>query len=179
MARVKVGINEYAINQPQAVREWLALVDKLIINSGCRVASSVVSNKKRTDGKFTYTSKRTKKTVCIINIGTSGCYISMRGNHFIHPNGKGNILDELPKDMFDFVIKGAGCEPGRGCLNADYSAKQGTYKGNNPCMHGVAEVFDYKGQRSFRCPHYGWNFDLNETMNFEMLTKWISLEVGW
>ena len=172
MAKVKVDINEYASNQPLVVREWLSTIDKLMIGDNCRVASSVVSNKKRTDGKFSYVSKKTKKTVCIINMGTSGNYISMRGNHFIYPGGKENILDQLPKDMFDFVIKGAGCEPGH-CLNFDYSINQDNY-----CVHGNAEVFEYNGQKSFRCPHNGWKFDLNEITNFEMLTKWIRLEAA-
>lgn len=179
MAKIKLDINEYASNQPRTIREWLARIDKLMIDDGCRVASSVVSNSKRTDGKFTYTSKRTKKTVCIINMGTSGCNISMRGNHFIFPKGNEMILDELSQEIFDYVIEGAGCKPGEGCLSDDYTAKQGIYKGNNPCMHGVAEVFEYNGQKSHRCPHYGWRFDLNEAKNFEMLTKWIALELAW
>ena len=171
MAIVKVDINEYASSQPAKVRAWLSEIDKLMRDSNCRVTSSIVSNKKRTDGKFSYTSKRTKKTVCIINIGTSGHYISMRGSHFIRPNGKESILDELPEDMFNFVIKGAGCRLGH-CLNFDYSVNI-----DNNCVHGNAEVFEYNGRKSFRCPYFGWNFDLNENTNFEMLTRWIVLEV--
>ena len=174
MAKVKVNINEYASNQPSVVRAWISTVDKHMIDNGCRIVSSVVSNKKRTDGKFTYTSKRTKKTVCIINMGTSGHYISMRGNHFIHPDRKLSVLDELPDDMLSFVMKGAGCKPGTGCLNEDYSVKQGDYL----CVHNVAEVFEYNGQKSFRCSHNGWKFDLNDNTNFEMLTKWVMLEIG-
>ena len=173
MAKVKVDINEYANNQPKAVRDWLAGVDKLMRDGGCRGISSVVSNSKRTDGKFTYTSKRTKKTVCIINMGTSGNYISMRGNHFINPNGKENILDELPEGMFDFVMKGVGCGLGH-CLNLDYSINH-----NNSCVHDSAEVFEYNRQKSYRCSHNGWRFDLSETTNFDMLTKWIMLELAW
>lgn len=173
MAIVKIDINEYAAFQPPKVRAWLAEIDVLLRNGGCRVVSSVVNNKKRTDGKFSYTSKRTKKTVCIINIGTSGHYISMRGNHFIHPNSKENILDELPEDTLDFVLRGAGCGAGH-CLNLDYSVNT-----DNSCVHGNAEVFEYKGQKSFRCPHNGWNFNLNETTNFEILTRWIALEIAW
>jgi len=173
MAIVKVSINEYATNQPPAVKQWLATVDKIMADANCRVVSSVVSNKKRTDGKFSYTSKRTKKTICIINMGTSGHYISMRGNHFIHPNGKESILSELPEDIFNYVIKGAGCGLGH-CLNFDFSINP-----DKKCVHGNAEVFNYNGQKSFRCPHYGWNFELNETTNFDMLTKWITLEVEW
>ena len=173
MARVNVDINEYASSQPPNVKLWLAEIDKLMRDNNCRVVSSVVSNKKRTDGKFTYTSKRTKKSVCIINMGTSGNYISMRGNHFIHPNSDNKILDELPPEMFGFVMNGAGCSLGH-CINHDY-----TVNTNNCCVHGNAEVFEYKGQKSFRCPHFGWNFDLNETTNFEMLTKWIMLEIAW
>jgi len=172
MAKVKVDINEYASSQPPQVKEWLSKIDNFMIDNNCRVVSSVVSNKKRTDGKFVYTSKRTKKSVCIINIGTSGNYISMRGNHFIHPIGKGNILDELPEDIFDFVMEGVGCGLGH-CLNLDFSVNQG-----GTCVHNHAEVFEYKGQKSYRCLHNGWRFDLNEATNFEMLTKWIAFEIA-
>jgi len=80
MAKVKVDINEYANSQPSQVRAWISKIDKIMIENGCHVASSIVSNRKRTDGKFTYTSKRTKKSVCIFNFGTSGNFISLRGN---------------------------------------------------------------------------------------------------
>jgi hypothetical protein len=173
MAIVKVDISEYANSQPPKVRVWLSAVDKLMHDGNYRVVSSVVNNKKRTDGKFTYTSKRTRKSICIVNLGTSGNYISMRGNHFIHPNGKENILDELPEDVFNFVMKGAGCELGN-CLNLDYSINQDNY-----CVHDNAEVFEYNGQKSHRCPHNGWRFDLIETTNFEILSRWIALEVAW
>ena len=88
MAKVNVDINEYASNQPSQVKAWLLKIDKFMTENNCRVASSVVSNKKRTDGKFTYTSKRTKKSICIVNLETSGNYISMRGSHFIHTSRK-------------------------------------------------------------------------------------------
>jgi len=173
MAKVKVDINEYASSQPPQVRKWISKIDEHMTENDCRVVSSVVSNKKRTDGKFTYTSKRTKKSICIINLGTSGNYISLRGNHFITPNRKENILDELPEDVFGFVINGVGCNLGH-CLNLDYSVNQDNY-----CVHGNAEVFEYNKQKSHRCPHNGWRFDLIETTNFEMLSKWIALEVAW
>jgi len=144
-----------------------------MIDSGCRVASSVVSNSKRIDGKFTYTSKRTKKSICIINLGRSGNYISLRGNHFIHPNGNKNILDELPEEVLGFVLKGAGCKLGY-CLDLDYTINQDNY-----CVHGNAEVFEYNKQKSHRCPYNGWRFDLIETTDFKILSKWIALEVMW
>lgn len=171
MAKVKVDINDYASGQPSQVRAWISEVDKFRVENNCRVISSVVSNKKRTDGKFTYTSKRTKKSICIINLGTSGNYISMRGNHFIHHTRNENILDELPEDVLSFVMKGVGCGLGH-CLNLDYSINQD----RNYCVHGSAEVFEYKGQKSYRCLHNGWRFDLIEATNFEMLSKWITLE---
>jgi len=171
MAKVKVDINEYAANQLPQVRVWLSKVDKFMIENNCRVVSSIVSNSKRTDGKFTYTSKRTKKSVCIINLGTSGCYVSMRGNHFIHSGGEETILNELPRDVLNFVMQGAGCELGH-CLNLDYSINHDNY-----CVHGNAEVFEYNEQKSHRCPHNGWRFELDETTNFDILSRWIALEI--
>ena len=160
-------INEHAGTQPPTVRAWLAKADQLLTSSGCRTTGKVVSNSKRTDAKFTYTSKKTKKTVCIINIGTSGCNISLRGNHFIHPNGKGNILDELPSDMFSVVKGRKSC----GCRNPDHSVNPGY-----DCVHGVAGLYTYKGETFLTCLYGGFNYALNETSRFDMLTKWLVLE---
>ena len=175
MAKSNVNINEYASSLSPEIREWLTKVDNLMLTNGCRTTTGVVSNSKRTDGKFTYTSKKSKKTICIINIGTSGYNISLRANHFMYPNqtNVGNILDELPEDVFNYVINGAGCNLGA-CLNYDYSVNQ-----NNSCVHGHAEVFEYNGQKSHKCPHYGWKFDLNETQNFNIIAKWIEYELAW
>ena len=163
----KVDISEYASFQPLRVRQWLAEVDKLMNENGCRYASKIVSNSKRTDGRFTYTAKKTKKTVCIITIGTSGCKISLRGYHFICPNGKGNILDELPDDMM-LVVKGrksCGCRKPDHSINHEYD-----------CVHGVCGLYTYKGEIFVTCLYGGFDFALNESTNFDMLTRWIKLE---
>ena len=175
MAKSNVGINEYASSLSPEVREWLAKINKLMIENCCRSTTGIVSNSKRTDGKFTYISRKSKKTICIINIGTSGNNISLRGNHFMYPNhtNTGNILDELPESIFNYVIKGAGCNLGA-CLNHDYSVNE-----NNSCVHGHAIVFEYNGRKSHKCPHYGWKFDLNVTDNFEIVAKWIEYELAW
>ena len=173
MAKSNVKINEYASTQPPEVRKGIALLDKLLTDGNCRVTAGVVSNSKRTDGKFSYTSRASKKTVCIINIGTSGCNISLRANHFIHPNHTniGNILDELSEDVLNFVIKGAGCGV---CVNPDFSTNT-----SHKCVHGHAEIFSYKGKMSYRCPHYGYFFMLEKATDFEMLAKWIEYELAW
>ena len=170
MARVNVDINDYANSQPPKVKLWIAEIDKLMRDNNCRVVSSVVSNKKRTDGKFTYTSKRTKKSVCIINMGTSGNYISMRGNHFIHSNGEGSILDALSDDMFTVVRGRASC----GCRNPDHNINP-----DYDCVHGVAGLYTYKGETLITCLYGGFDFVLNETTNFDMLAKWIALEAAF
>jgi hypothetical protein len=170
-----VDINEYASSQLPEVKEWIAAMNKLMIDGSCRVTSTVVSNSKRTDGKFSYASRKSKKTVCIINIGTSGCYISLRGNHFIHPNQTmtNNILDELPENMFSFVIKGTGCGLGT-CITHDYMVNP-----DHKCVHGHAEVFTYKRQKSFRCKYGGYKFVLDKTTEFNILKKWINYEISW
>ena len=175
MAKSNVCINEYANSLSLEIREWLAKIDKLMIDNGCRTTTGIVSNSKRTDGKFTYTSKKSKKTICIINIGTSGCNISLRANHFMYPNHTniGNILDELPENILSYVMKGAGCNLGA-CLNHDHSVNQ-----DNECVHGHADVFEYNGRKSHKCPHYGWKFDINDTDNFDILIKWIEYELVW
>ena len=171
MAKSNITINEYTKSLSPKVREWLATVDKIMLDNGCRATSGIVSNTKRTTGKFTYTSKKTKKTVCIINIGTnieSGCNISLRGNHFIHPNGKGNILDELPEDMFSVVrARNKTCW----CRNPDLSINP-----DADCVHGTAGLYTYKGETFASCLYGGFDFTLNEAANFDMLTKWIKLE---
>jgi hypothetical protein len=163
----KADINEFASSQPQKVKEWLVMIDKFMLDGRCRIDSKVVSNSKRIDGRFSYTSKKTKKTVCIIIIGSSGCKISLRGNHFIHPNSKGNILDELPADMFSVVKKRKSC----GCRNSDHSINY-----NYDCVHGVCGLYIYKKKTFVTCLYSGFDFALDDTTNFDMLTKWIVLE---
>ena len=170
MAKVKVDINEYASVQPPWVRTWLAEANDLMIKCGCRVESFVVSNSKRTEGKFVYTSRKTKKTVCIIFINASGCNISLRGNHFIHHNGTGNILDELPEDMFAVVSGRKSC----GCRHSDHSVNTA-----NNCVHGIAGLYTYKGSTYITCLYDGFVFALKESTNFDMLTKWIALEAAF
>ena len=170
MAKSKVSINEYTSSLPPKVREWITKVDKIMRDNGCRTASGIVSNTSRTTGKFTYTSKKTQKTVCIINIDkepVSKCGISMRGYHYMNPNSSGNILDELPGDMLDIARHKKTC----GCRNPDL-----TINPDADCVHGTSWVYTYRGDTFAACAYGGPTYTVNEAANFEILTKWIELE---
>ncbi|MCL1787690.1 MAG: hypothetical protein FWG38_06860, partial [Defluviitaleaceae bacterium] len=163
-AKPKEDINQHAGTQPQIVRDWIAKMDKFMREAGCTVQGKVVSNNARTDAKFVYTSKKTKKTVCNINIGTSGCNISLRGHHFMFPGGSGNILDEYPELA---KRRPFAC----GCRKPDYSINPGS-----ACVHGIAGTYTYNGELYAKCAYSGFDYALNEATNFDLLTRWIELE---
>lgn len=163
-AKPKEDISQRAATQPQVVRDWILKMDKFMHNAGCRVQGKVVSNKVRTDAQFVYTSKKTKKTVCHINIGTSGCNISLRGYHFMFSGGGVNIMDEFPQLA---ERRPFSC----GCRKPDYSINP-----RSACVHGIAGTYTYKGEIYAKCAYSGFDYELNESTNFPMLTRWVELE---
>ncbi|MCL2604158.1 MAG: hypothetical protein FWD90_06740 [Defluviitaleaceae bacterium] len=164
LAKPKEDINQYAATQPLVVRDWITKMDQFMRGVGCNVQSKIVSNKVRTDAKFTYTSKKAKKTVCHINIGTSGCDISLRGFHFMFADGSVTILDEFPELA---KKKPFAC----GCRKPDYSINPGS-----ACVHGIAGTYTYKGEIYAKCAYSGFDYVLNEATNFALITRWIELE---
>jgi hypothetical protein len=159
MPKSNICISEYAKTRvPQETADWLAEIDDFLISNNCKAETSVTM--KGTHGRFSYTSRKSKKTVCIMYITPDDRRISVRGNHFVEPNEScvNNILDELPKGLYDYVMKGAGREG-----------------------HIVSPIyFVHNGVRSHRCKENpGWNFDLYDTANYGILRKWIEYEIAW
>jgi len=163
----KDNINDYTQSQPRKVRDWIARADKYMRDVGCRVSCKVVSNDVRTDAKFTYTSKHTKKTVCYINIGTSGCNISLRGFHFMNPGSTTTMPGEYPDIVLPMMRGLDSC----GCRLPDHSINP-----NNYCVHGIRAAYMYEGEKFSKCLYGGFDFSLNEATDFDMLTRWIELE---
>ena len=176
MAKSNVDIKEYAETRlPEEVKNWIAAIDKFMVENGCKVDASITM--RGTNGRFSYTSRKSRKPVCIVYISPDGCTIALQGNHFIHPNhtSVNNILDELPKNMLDTVMKGAFGSCAAACINPDYSVNL-AFK----CTYGVADVFAHNGVKSFSCRHNPrFHFALDETADFEMLKKWIEYEIAW
>jgi hypothetical protein len=84
MAKSNIHIIEHAQPRlPQRITDWLTVIDKFMLDNGCRSEASTTN--RGADGKFSYTSRKSKKSVCIIYINSDGCIISVRGNHFVHP----------------------------------------------------------------------------------------------
>jgi hypothetical protein len=130
-----------------------------------------------TNGRFSYISQKSKKPVCIIYISPdSDCRAALGGNHFIHPNHTcaDNILDELPKVMLDFIMKGSQGSCICKSLNPDNSVNP-----DHNCSNGP-DIFAYNGINSFSCRHNPrFDFKLDNTAEFEKLTKWIKYEIAW
>ena len=175
MGKSNISINEYAKSKlSNELKEWIAVIDKFMIDNGCKAESFLWGM--GAGGRFPYTSRKSKKPVCIIYINPdNGCSIALGGNHFIHPNQTNvrNILDELPQNMLDDVMKGADCL-GK-CITHDYSI--------NPdfkCSYGVADIFSYNGTKSLKCRHNPrFDFSLDKTTELEIFRKWIEYEVAW
>jgi len=183
MAKIKVQITEYIAETqvPKKVKDWVIAIDKFMLDSGCRVEGFA-------SGRFQYTSRKSKKSVCVIYVGADGCGISMRGNHFVLPNDTSvnNILDELPETKLNSVMDGIGCEVLTAIIKGDETIMQRCLKKDysvNPehkCAYGIADVFGHNGVKSFRCGHNpGVYFNLDESTDFGLIKKWIVYEIAW
>jgi len=182
MAKSNVCITEFAeLRLSDKLKSWISHINAFLINNNCNVEASITC--RGANGRFAYTSRKSKKSVCIIYITSDSCEIAINGNHFIHPNQtcENNILLELPETILNKVMKGIGCDLPVGytipkCLIHDYAINT-----EFNCSYGVADVFSYNGVKSFRCRHNPRvKFDLlNDATNLSLLEKWIGYEIVW
>jgi len=148
------------------MQAWIAQADDIMRSAGCRVARKPhkPNDKMDTDATFTYTSKHTKKTVCYLHIKKSGCWISLRGHHFLQPSNDLTILDEYPA-ILPRVKRVCGCR------RAD-----NTIDPANACVHGVNALYAHNGETYQYCLFHGFDFAVNEESDFALLTRWVELE---
>jgi len=161
-----VNIIEYVNTQPHDIVKWVIRLHELLTQS-CKVAGEV--RYFLCDGIFTYTSRRTKKVVCKIDLRAKNSSVIPGVNHFENSN---DILNQLTKFMLDTMRrKNRNC---RTCskLNSPNFVKC-------PYGGGVPHRFSLKGEKFELCQHNGFDFLINDESERNMLMKWIELELAW
>ena len=145
----------FANTQPNDIKEWLLDLDKLLTDNDCYSEAEIWDY-----ATITYTSRKTKKMVCRVDLKISGSTIT--------PNTRNvKCLDEItPKLSAAFLsaLKDDSCACGRGC-------KKGPYR------------ISYKDEEYLSCnnpPHKpsGFNIPLSNADDRKVLRKWIVLEAA-
>ena len=159
-----VNIADYANTQSPEIKEWIVDLDKLLTQT-CKVVGRAQYS--LCGGVFDYTSRKTKKLVCKINLLAANSSIIPGAAHFEDSN---NILSELTENMFN-IMRGRnnGC---RACSER-----------NNPnfvqCMHGGEPYkFTHEGEDFQLCRFMGFEFSLNNANERKVLRKWIELALA-
>ncbi|MCL2397645.1 MAG: hypothetical protein FWC93_06210 [Defluviitaleaceae bacterium] len=139
-----VNIAEYANTQPPDIRQWVVDLDKLLTQS-CKVAGEV--RYFLCDGIFNYTSRKTKKIVCKIDLRAKDSSVIPGASHFETSDG---ILGELTENMFDAMRR-----RNMGCRVCQEINGLGFVK----CPHGGdPHRFSYKGEGFELCRFVGFEF---------------------
>jgi len=159
-----INIVDYAGTQPPEIKEWVINLDKLLTQT-CKVVGRTQYS--LCGGVFEYTSLKTKKLVCKINLFARSCTIVPGANHFEVSN---IILDELTENMFNVMrSRNKAC---RDCSDL-----------NKPifvqCMHGgTPHRFIHESEDFELCRFMGFEFSLNNADERNVLRKWIELELA-
>ena len=160
-----VNINEYANTQPPEIKEWVVGLDELLTQS-CKVTGEV--RYFLCDGIFTYTSRKTKKVICKIDLRAKNSSATPNVNHFESSN---DILNHFTEFMLDTMRRNH-----KHCGNCS--------KLNIPdfvkCPYGKGEPYrlSCKGEDFELCQHYGFEFSIDNAEERDVLRKWIELELS-
>jgi len=161
-----VNIVEYANTQPSDIKEWAIGLDELLTQS-CKVTGEV--RYFLCDGIFTYTSQKTKKVICKIDLRAKNSSVTPNVNHFENSNDILNHFTEFMLDTMRSKHKNCGnCSK----LNIPDFVK---------CPYGKGEPhrLSCKGEDFELCQHYGFEFSLDNEKERNVLRKWIELELAW
>jgi len=179
-ATKKFDIEWYADSLPPNIVDWMRKACKILDNAPCRVSGDW--------GRLVYTSRHTKKTVCIISYSREWRFqVNVQGYHFLLPTpGTKNILDLYPAATLPFLQKSCGCR------GEDHRIKSGA-----SCVHGICGVFRHGDTVFQKCLYHGYYFNYGEN-DFEesrtdvhaaltlqgekcsdMLLRWLELEANF
>jgi len=161
-----VNIIEYANTQPPSIKEWVIGMNELL-SQNCKVSGEV--RYFLCDGIFTYTSRKTKKIVCKIDLRAKSSSAILNANHF---ETSSNILNQLTEFMLDTMRS-----KNRNCKNCSELNIPDFVK----CPYGGGEPyrFSHNGEDFELCRHNGFEFFLNSETDRNVLRNWIELELAW
>ena len=161
-----VNIVEYANTQPPDIKKWVIDLDELLTRS-CKVTGEI--RYFLCDGIFTYTSRKTKKVICKIDLRAKNSSVTPNVNHFGNSN---DILNHFTEFMLDTMRSRH-----KNCGNCSEQNIPNFMK----CPYGKGEPhrFSYKGEDFELCQYYGFEFSLDNEEERNVLRKWIELELDW
>ncbi|MCL2188980.1 MAG: hypothetical protein FWC16_08685 [Defluviitaleaceae bacterium] len=156
-----VYVSQYINTQSSEIIDWLTDINKLLLDNNCRVDGDTINF--GCGAFFTYTSRKSKKKICKIELGVAGCTIQLWGNHLAAPN---NILFDLTENMKTVAKNGRPC---------------GACASNDPnfirCTRGGAYKYKVDDKHYERCCFHSFCFQTDDAYERELLTKWIKLEL--
>ena len=141
--------------QPPEIKDWLMSLDKMLIDNDCYTDAEIWNY-----ATITYTSRKSKKMICHIDMEISECKITP---NTINVKCLDEIASLLP-DEFIKALKEDGCTCGRNC-------KKGPYR------------ISHNGKEYLSCnnpPHKtsGFNISLNNAESRRIIQEWIELELA-
>jgi len=162
-----VNIVEYANTQPPDIKKWTIDLDELLIRS-CRVTGEV--RYFLCDGIFAYTSRKTKKVICKIDLRAKNSSVIPNINHF---ENSYDILNHFTESMLDTMRRNHKHCGNCSKLNIPDFVKC-PYGGK-----GEPHRLSCKGEDFELCQHYGFEFSIDNEKERNVLRKWIELELAW
>lgn len=137
---------DYVHALPTEKRDWVIGLDKFLTENGCRIDGD--------NAVFTYTSRKSKKWVCILEFKQTGFVIKLNCNY---ANSLDSAASKLP-DCTLASLRSDGCGCGGSC-------KFGPFK----ITHGSEEFIS--------CRFVGFRFSLDNADERKVVKKWIELEL--
>lgn len=157
-----VYFNQYVNTQPAEISHWLSDMDKLMTDSNCRVDGDTINF--GCGAYFVYTSRKSKKKICKIEMGVAGCTMQLWGNHLAISD---SMLADISESMKNIVINGRAC---------------GACAANDPhfihCNHGGAYKYTIDGKHYERCRFDNFCFRIEDAAQRKLLKKWIEMELS-
>jgi len=158
----KVLLSQYVNTQSPDVTHWLLDIDKLMIDNNCRVAGDTINF--GCGAFYIYTSRKSKKKICKIEMGVAGCTVQLWGNHLAASD---SILADMPERMKTVVKNGRPCGA---CAKHDPNFSH--------CEHGGAYMYTIDNIHYNRCCFHNFCFQTDDAGERELLTQWIVKELA-
>ncbi|MDR0302652.1 MAG: hypothetical protein LBI04_10120 [Treponema sp.] len=170
-----VNIIDYANAHHPEIKKWIMETNSFLTNNDCAITHGLGSG-----SEFTYTHKKSKRWICRIYMGFTGCYITPGVNHL---KNQDSIISMLPSDMVDIMKSGKGgtkfsieqCQ--RRCGNVAFKRFTFTHNGEEfeGCQYAAFMNCQFAGEK---CRFTGLKFALDTPINRKLMKKWIEMELA-
>ena len=155
LSKHKVEIGDCIQSQPPEIREWIIGLDNFLTANGCSFKGEFIEWPYFS--RFTYTSRKSKQWVCILEMKITGDYIKPNCNYakrldFLQPKLTENMLRIMRSD-------GCGC-------------------GASVCQYGGAFKTTYNDEEFISCRFVGFPFPMDNADERGVITEWVKKELA-